>query len=162
MLWNLFYLLELVLNLTPEIWFCRANCKQSQQNVQKNNLFWFRRTTTQPQTHKHTMYFNLALWSKFTTQTNERVPANASYKMLVCFCVGKILCEICVSKLDFRLILGCLLANLNRNWHKKFDFDLTVWDELPQLKKQLILVWQFVANQQNNLILQSKLHIKHK
>jgi len=35
-----------------------------------------------------------------------------------------------------------------------------MWDELPQLKKQLILVWQFVANQQNNLILQSKLHYK--
>ena len=109
--------------------------------------------------HKNkTTYFNLALWSKITTQTNERAPANASYKILVCFCVGKILCEICVLKLDFRLILGCLLANLHRNWHKKFD--LTVWDELPQLKKQLILVWQFVANQQNNLILQSKLHYK--
>ena len=37
---------------------------------------------------------------------------------------------------------------------------MTAQDELPQLKKQLILVWQFVANQQNNLILQSKLHYK--
>ena len=63
MLWNLFYLLEIVLNLTPKIWFCRANCKQSQQNVQKNNLFWFRRkyhVAPNTQTHKHTMYFNLA------------------------------------------------------------------------------------------------------
>ena len=36
---NLFYLLEIVLNLTPKIWFCRANCKQSQQNVQKITYF---------------------------------------------------------------------------------------------------------------------------
>ena len=56
MVWNLFYLLEIVLNLTPKIWFCRANCKQSQQNVQKNNLFWFRRTTSRNQKTK----FNLA------------------------------------------------------------------------------------------------------
>ena len=56
MLWNLLYLLEIVLNLTPKIWFCRANCKQSQQNVQKNNLFWFRRTTSRNQKTK----FNLA------------------------------------------------------------------------------------------------------
>ena len=36
---NLFYLFEIVLNLTPKIWFCRENYQQSQQNVQKNNLF---------------------------------------------------------------------------------------------------------------------------
>ena len=83
-----------------------------------------------------TTYFSLALWSKFTTQTNERTLANASYKMLVCFCVGKILCEICVLKLDFRLILGCLLANLHRNWHKKFDFDLTTQDKFEAKANQ--------------------------
>ena len=58
MLWNLFYLLEIVLNLTPKIWFCRANCKQSQQNVQKITYFDLGVNITQ--TPKHPMYFNLA------------------------------------------------------------------------------------------------------
>ena len=56
-MWNLFYLLEIVLNLTPKIWFCRANCKQSQQNVQKKITYFD--LGAQQCNPKNTMYFNL-------------------------------------------------------------------------------------------------------